>query len=391
MKNSESQQYTDYLFLALSAKPPADLSTARDISQYKKMILTNIDHAILKGANINAQCSQTGNTPLHIAIINKDIDQISILINYGANFFIKNYSKHSPEDYMNHLKQNNKGFFKQISPLLDPKYINRISDLNTPYIHADTPLNNAVLHRDNLELLRVLAEEPKVVNIVNNHGNTALHLAAMHDNLEALTSLIIYGANPDLENHDRYTALDIAISHSNVAIMSFLINYIEVNNRAQHLERSDPYGNNAAHFAIINHNIEALRLSIFNGANLINMKNKQGLTPLALALIQRNTAMVIFLVDIERGIASIDDLQYLTQEALEKYKLLYQKNPLMMELWDEFLKKIKPLYPTDSSLYISSAESSVQQSTNSSAADENVKEDTSFFMGEALHQHYQSF
>jgi hypothetical protein len=100
------------------------------------------------------------------------------------------------------------------------------ADFNDRYIHQDTPINTAILNRDNKLLLRLLHEGIYDINTANNHGNTALHIAIMHDNQEAFRLLLYHGASLGRLNNEGHNALATALITQNVPIVIFLVDYL---------------------------------------------------------------------------------------------------------------------------------------------------------------------
>jgi ankyrin repeat protein len=141
----------------------------------------------------------------------------------------------------------------------------------------------------------------------------------------------------------------------------------------------------ALHIAARENNVQRAELLLYFNPDF-NALNHQGLTPLALALIQRNTDMVIFLIDVAVGTKISENQAYISDPTVEAFKALYGKDVKMMKLWDNFLKTINYYPLTDTSSQDTSlCTSSIDDSTT------NIKEDTSIFMGEAFHHHDHSF
>ena len=89
----------------------------------------------------------------------------------------------------------NELFFEEFSKLMDEidiNYINRRTDYSL--------LMNAIKN-ENLSIIEFLIKKGCKINIQNNLGNTALHIAFMINNLQIVNLLISYGANQKILNN----------------------------------------------------------------------------------------------------------------------------------------------------------------------------------------------
>jgi ankyrin repeat protein len=56
------------------------------------------NNLLINGANIDHRIYSTGNSPLHIAVINNNLDMIQLLLSYKPNINISNKKKETPID-----------------------------------------------------------------------------------------------------------------------------------------------------------------------------------------------------------------------------------------------------------------------------------------------------
>jgi ankyrin repeat protein len=128
------------------------------------------------------------------------------------------------------------------------------------------------------------------VNLLGSDGFHPLGLAAFFGHLEAVAYLLSQGAQVNLpsNNAQHVTALISASAHRHLEIARVLIDYgADVNARQIH-------NFTALHNAAQNGQIELAELLLAHGAE-INAASEDGRTPLAFARQQNQTAMIAFL------------------------------------------------------------------------------------------------
>lgn len=85
-----------------------DINTLHYASKNENISMHTYQRLIDLGANINSQTKETLETPLMLSIRNKNIKQIEILLNNGANIYIKNNKGQDIFDYIKKIKNNNR-------------------------------------------------------------------------------------------------------------------------------------------------------------------------------------------------------------------------------------------------------------------------------------------
>lgn len=198
-------------------------------------------------------------------------------------------------------------------------------------------LFNSIYEKDNILLLKLIVDNPRInLNVKNEIGNTLLMEAICKNNIEAIKILIKYDINLDEDNYDKETALFYAISFNSLEIIKILlkanadlnkrnyngftplifaayrekfcdfsiIKYLIENNKID-LNISDNYINTALHIFSQKNNIDAVKLLINNKVN-IELENNHGYTPLMTAVIYGNLNIIKLLVESNANINAKD-------------------------------------------------------------------------------------
>ncbi|ORX86697.1 ankyrin [Anaeromyces robustus] len=215
-----------------------------------------------------------GNTPLMMTIMkDEDISEfIDLFIEKGTNKDLINKNQSSALHIA--CKYNN---YKIISKLITEKNINmKNKDGYTPLMIA---INNK-----NYECIKSLlsSKHNLDINIVNNDGNSPLMMALMkyEEDLSRLIDLFIKkGSNKDLVNKNQSSILHIACENNLNEVIPKLITEKNIN-----IKNKDGY--TPLMIAINNKNYECLKSLLSSKYNLdINTVDKNGNTPLINAII----------------------------------------------------------------------------------------------------------
>lgn len=133
--------------------------------------------------------------------------------------------------------------------------VDKGADTNIP-IQKGVPLLYFAIVKGRANIIKILAEAKTKLNIKNNAGATALHLAVVTERIDIVKILVEAGADLNIQDsYDNSTALHLAVERNNTQIIKILV--------------------------------EA-------GADL-NIKDKNGLTPLNIAVNDRNTKIITLL------------------------------------------------------------------------------------------------
>ncbi|PSN55856.1 hypothetical protein C0J52_02774 [Blattella germanica] len=213
------------------------------------------------GANVNL-ADKMGNTPLHLAGLNTDINVniVQILTNYGASLNICNKSRNTPLDLAIQRKN-----YKFVEKTLD------LNDLDSALI--------IVSMVGQWTMLPSLLEKGANVNTTAFCGITPLHVAVFDYEFEIVDYLLCNNASIHQETIHGITPLHLAAFKGYTSIVKLLLNnkFGNVN-----INKKDIYGNSALHCAVTNGNIAVVKLLVNKGAN-ITIKNKARKSPLDLA------------------------------------------------------------------------------------------------------------
>lgn len=146
----------------------------------------------------------TGATPLILASLKGSLPICKMLIERGADVNKQNNNGHSPVKYVS-----SKNYCEILTYLLDCN-----GDPNSRDHIKETPLHR-VASMERHECLRILLTHPNTSKIIsidvqNNAGNTALHLALECDDLTAAMMLIDHGASTEIQNKAKETPIDVS-------------------------------------------------------------------------------------------------------------------------------------------------------------------------------------
>jgi len=230
---------------------------------------------IYAGADLNIQ-NNHGNTPLHIAAYSGNeinVKQlVKQLIDNGEDLYIKNNYGLTAAD-----TAKTKGYTKIWKYISTKNYLYKEKYQNIDFINAAA--------KNNILLVNEFIKSGIDINIEDNVGNTALHVASLMDNKEIVKQLIESGANLDIKNHDGKTALYIAALMDNEEIVKQLID------KGASLNIKDHDGKTALYIATFKENEEIVKQLIDAEADL-NIQDNKGKTALYIATLKGNKEIV---------------------------------------------------------------------------------------------------
>ncbi|XSG74895.1 ankyrin repeat domain-containing protein [Herpetosiphon llansteffanensis] len=143
------------------------------------------------------------------------------------------------------------------------------------------PILTASLLGDVLTLRDVLANDASHVNVVDQAGHTALHLAAWNGQEAAVALLLAHGADVAAQTKRNQTALQLAVAYGHNATAEILLN---------HGARPDALS------AAMLGRVDLLASLLKHNPETGRTPNRYGRTPLRLAVEREHTAVVEFLL-----------------------------------------------------------------------------------------------
>ncbi|XP_018563285.1 uncharacterized protein LOC108905016 [Anoplophora glabripennis] len=160
----------------------------------------------------------------------------------------------------------------------------------------------------------VLMEYGKDVNIKNNSGQTALHLAALRGNLDIVKFLVTHGGDLSIRDKSGSTALHLAASKGHLSITKFLVEL------GTPVDSRNIDGLNSLHLAASGNHFDIVKFLVIHEEDA-NISDKFGSTVLHLAASKGYFNIVKFLVEfgINVNATNIFGLTALHLAALEGY------------------------------------------------------------------------
>jgi len=218
---------------------------------------------------------------------------------YAKGLFYKYYMKNltKERECFNKALEFNPGFYQvqqelKTTPYDDPGVIIYLpSPVFSENIQIDMEVDiwTAITNRDTERVKKIIKENPNVVNLKGDDGLTPLYYAVRVKNKEIIDLLIKNGADVNARNNIKETPLYYAIFYGNdTEIMELLIeNGADVNVKSLG-------GYTPLHHITTR---DAALLLMENGAEINNVRDKDGRTPLHLAALNGNKEVVLILIE----------------------------------------------------------------------------------------------
>lgn len=245
-----------------------------------------------KEIDVNAK-TNSGDTSLFLAATYGYENIVKLLINKGANVNVEvnsQWARWTPLLFVIH-----KGY-KNIAKLL----IKGEACINAQDEDGKTPLHYAA-QNGRLEIVKLLLENGADVNAKNKYGEAILHFVIVEGNLEIAKLLLEHGANINYQGSYNDTALHEAIKNRHRDITEYLINIEDINLNLQNKEGKTPL-----HLAVLYGYSEIVRLLVEKKSSL-DIQDKFGQTALHIAIQKNHLKSVKLLLENGANVNAKDD------------------------------------------------------------------------------------
>ena len=169
---------------------------------------------VANGADV-LSAGQYGQTPLHWAASNGDLDSAKLLLDRGANINAMNADSETPLDDADSA-------LVADFLLAHGAHIGGFSDDATPLSSVDRDLFTAAV-TGNVERIRSAVSHGAHVNIRDRNHGTPLIRAALLGRVDAAAALLNNGADIEEAKWDRKTPLHLAVSQGHLKLVELLL------------------------------------------------------------------------------------------------------------------------------------------------------------------------
>ncbi|XP_058809038.1 putative ankyrin repeat protein RF_0381 [Phymastichus coffea] len=290
----------------LFSKTPLHLIACLDYQDADKTV--RLAKLILnRGVNIKIllnECTDSGETVLHHAVLSNNVKLIKLLLEYGANINAKNRDGKSPLYFavecsntkiLNFLLENgarvndkmNHGFTALHEAIIQRSednielLLSHGAEVNSKDIYGKTPLHlaarlNYLDEKTMDKIVKLLLDKGADVNDHTNSGETAFLCAVINGNERLVRLFLEHGANVNTKNYDGKSPLHFAIQYSNKNIVKLLLD------KGASIDDRTSDGKLALHVAVAVEDENMVKILLNYDAD-VNAIDKSGKTPLSLA------------------------------------------------------------------------------------------------------------
>lgn len=314
-----------------------------DINMIQLLLSHNID------VNI---CNNNGNTPLHfMLILNRSINEITLLLKYGADPNIKDF-RHGYAAIEYAILGDDLAAIKLLI-----KHNASVDNIN----NFGSPLHEAV-KSGKMRLVSAILPRVQRVNSVDIHGNTALHVAASLGYNTIITKLLKAGAYINARNRNNINPIFLAANNRLMDTYKLLLEHgadadqaanngvkpkdilrsiikgknkellnsvdgpldkiTNIINAGANINAVDENGNSCLHLAVLHGRCDLIKFLITNGVN-VNVVNNDGETPLHLAETKEVLLELFAINGININIPDMRGNTSITQAAISKNRYKY--------------------------------------------------------------------
>ena len=229
---------------------------------------------IKNGCDLNLR-DYLGNTLLHAAVAKEAEQSVSVILK-AADINAKNLAGKTPL----HAAAG-AGRLNMAELLLNAK-----ADINASDITGKTPLMDAV-QSGNKPMTKLLLERGASPSIQEMYGRTAYHAAAETGDTELIEAVRSAGGNPFARDIQGVTPLSLVLKKNIELIKSVL---------GSNINLADSDGNTAIHIAVQNNAPYKTLAALIDAGYPSDRRNREGFTPLLLAVRQNKTEAVRILL-----------------------------------------------------------------------------------------------
>ncbi len=271
-----------------------------DVKQLEMLVavknndLIALNTLIKEGVNPNF-ADENGYTPLHLAIINNNLDSVEALLTY------KDIDKEAKLPYKATL---NNWYLGGATPLITASYVGNADIVYTLIeagcdirarddIDGAMPIHVASANGNDAAVTLLLEKDKTLINETDNNGNdTSLHWASMKDKPSTVALLLKYGADTKIQNTDGNTALHYASMYASAEVIKNIVNADNSSVNIANNENMYPI-----HYAALENNVDALISLVQDGKADVNIKDANEDTALHYAAAYGNIDSVMSLVE----------------------------------------------------------------------------------------------